>query len=287
MEEEFKIFSYEADLDQLWGFFDEKSGILARDVKIGVAFSFLKGIMKALDSNKLKVCRYSEESHSWTVNQRLVRAIWMYIALKKAHFLHLGSHHYAFDRIPSKFVGWSREHFVKSCIRIIPGAQVRFSAYLGKRVVVMPAFINMGAYVGDDTLIDSWTTIGSCAYVGQKCHISSGVTLGGILEPVWDKPVIIEDEVFVGANSSITEGVLVEKGAVIGSGVQISSTTKIYDRKSNSISYGVVPKNTVVVSGVVRDQKESDVCSTAAVIVKRVDSRTKSKTQMNRLLREK
>ena len=190
-----------------------------------------------------------------------------------------------YDKVPSKFTGWSDAEFVRAGFRAVPGAIVRHSAFIGRGAVLMPSFINVGARVGEGTMIDTWSTVGSCAQIGANCHISGGVGIGGVLEPLQANPVIIEDNCFVGARSEVAEGVIVGEGAVLGMGVYLGQSTKIVDRHTGQIHMGRVPPYSVVVAGTLPGApgKPSLYC---AVIVKTVDERTRSKTSINELLRD-
>lgn len=189
------------------------------------------------------------------------------------------------DKVPSKFSGWDTDDFHAAGFRAVPGALVRHGAHIGRNVVLMPSFVNIGAFVDEGTMIDTWVTIGSCAQIGRNCHISGGVGIGGVLEPLQADPVIIEDNVFIGARSEIAEGVRVEQGAVIAMGVFIGASTKIIDRDSGEIIYGRVPAYSVVVPGSLPGRGDGAPSLSCAVIVKRVDEQTRSKTAINDLLR--
>jgi 2,3,4,5-tetrahydropyridine-2-carboxylate N-succinyltransferase len=190
-----------------------------------------------------------------------------------------------YDKVPSKFVGWSADEFARAGFRAVPNAIVRRSAFIGRNAVLMPSFVNVGAYVGEGTMIDTWATVGSCAQVGRNCHISGGTGIGGVLEPLQANPVIIEDNCFIGARSEVAEGVIVGEGAVLGMGVFVGASTKIVDRATGQIHQGRVPPYSVVVAGSLPQgaDRPSLYC---AVIVKTVDERTRSKTSINELLRD-
>ena len=192
----------------------------------------------------------------------------------------------AYDKVPLKFANWTKEDWEKARIRVVAGAVVRQSAYLGKNVVVMPSFVNVGAYVGDGTMIDTWATVGSCAQVGARCHISGGAGIGGVLEPLQAAPVIIEDGCFIGARSEVAEGVVIGRGSVLSMGVFIGASTKIIDRETGEVTYGFVPPYSVVVPGTSPPKQTGGVSLAAAVIVKRVDAKTRAKTSINELLRD-
>ena len=186
--------------------------------------------------------------------------------------------------MPSKFAGWGEERFAAAGFRAVPGAIVRRGAFIGKGAVLMPSFVNIGAYVGEGTMVDTWATVGSCAQIGRNVHISGGTGIGGVLEPLQAGPVIIEDDCFIGARSEVAEGVVVEEGAVISMGVFIGASTKIVDRATGEIVYGRVPAYSVVVPGTL-PAKDGGPSLACAVIVKRVDAKTRSKTGINELLR--
>ena len=189
------------------------------------------------------------------------------------------------DKVPSKFAGWGANRFADAGFRAVPGAIVRRGAFVGKGAVLMPSFVNAGAYVGRNTMVDTWATVGSCAQIGANCHLSGGVGIGGVLEPLQAGPVIIEDDCFVGARSEVAEGVVVERGSVLSMGVFLGASTKIVDRASGEVHYGRVPPYSVVVPGAL-PSKDGGPSLACAVIVKRVDERTRSKTSINELLRD-
>jgi 2,3,4,5-tetrahydropyridine-2,6-dicarboxylate N-succinyltransferase len=190
-----------------------------------------------------------------------------------------------FDKIPLKTLSYQKEDFKQSQFRMVPGALVRESAYIGPRCILMPCFINLGAHIGEGSMIDTWATVGSCARIGKHVHLSGGVGIGGVLEPLQAQPTIIEDHCFIGARSEIVEGVLVEEGSVISMGVFIGQSTKIYDRRTGQISYGRIPPYSVVVPGSLPspDGSHSLAC---AIIIKQVDEKTRQKTSINALLRD-
>ncbi len=195
-----------------------------------------------------------------------------------------------YDKVPSKFQGWNEQEFAHAGFRAVPGAIVRHSAFIAKDVVLMPSFVNLGAYVDEGTMIDTWSTVGSCAQIGKHCHISGGVGIGGVLEPLQANPVIIEDHCFIGARSEVAEGVIVEEGSVISMGVFLGASTKIIDRATGEVHYGRVPAYSVVIPGTVPSAASLPDGSAApslacAVIVKKVDAKTRSKTGINEILR--
>ncbi|MEV7597690.1 2,3,4,5-tetrahydropyridine-2,6-dicarboxylate N-succinyltransferase [Kitasatospora sp. NPDC089797] len=191
-----------------------------------------------------------------------------------------------FDKVPLKFEDWQESDFQKARIRVVPGAVVRHGAHVAPGAVLMPSFVNIGAYIGPGTMIDTWATVGSCAQVGARCHVSGGAGLGGVLEPIGDDPVVIEDDVFIGARSEIAEGVRVRRGAVIGMGVYLGRSTPVVDRATGEVHYGEVPENAVVVPGSRTDRHRPELSVYAAVIVKYADERTRGRTALNDLVRD-
>ncbi len=242
-----------------------------------------------LDDGQIRICEKKE--NFWQVNQWIKKAILLSFRLndnflsKQQVFCGNALSH--FDKVPLKFANWSEEDFRQKGFRAVAGAVVRYSAFIAKNVVLLPSFVNLGAYVDEGTMVDTWATVGSCAQIGKNCHISGGAGIGGVLEPLQANPVIIEDDCFIGARSEIAEGVIVEKGSVISMGVYIGASTKIVDRESGEIFYGRVPAYSVVVPGNIASNKgNKDISLYAAIIVKKVDEKTRSKTSVNELLRD-
>ncbi len=234
--------------------------------------------------------RVAEPSASgWIVNQWLKKAVLLSFRLYDSVPMPGAGGAPVFDKVPMKFEGWGENRFAEAGFRAVPGAVVRRSAFIGRDVVLMPSFVNVGAYVGEGTMIDTWSTVGSCAQVGRRCHISGGVGLGGVLEPLQANPVVIEDDCFVGARSEVAEGFIVERGAVISMGVFLGASTKVVDRATGEVIYGRVPAYSVVVPGTLPGRALADgspgPALACAVIVKRVDARTREKTSVNELLR--
>jgi 2,3,4,5-tetrahydropyridine-2-carboxylate N-succinyltransferase len=233
------------------------------------------------------IARVAEPTHDgWQVNQWLKKAVLLSFRINSMEMIPGGSGGgYWWDKVPSKCAGWSDRQVAAAGFRAVPGAIVRRGAYVAPGAVLMPSFVNIGAYVGEDTMIDTWATVGSCAQIGRNVHISGGAGIGGVLEPLQAGPVIIEDDCFIGARSEVAEGVVVEKGSVLSMGVFVGASTKIVDRASGEIHYGRVPAYSVVVPGSLpgRDGGPGLAC---AVIVKRVDEQTRSKTSINELLRD-
>jgi 2,3,4,5-tetrahydropyridine-2-carboxylate N-succinyltransferase len=238
--------------------------------------------MALLESGQARVAE--PDADGWVVNQWLKKAVLLYFRCNDMRLMESGAPGPFWDKVPTRFEGFSAEDFRALGSRVVPGAVVRRGAYLGKDVVLMPSFVNIGAHVGAGTMVDTWATVGSCAQIGARCHLSGGVGIGGVLEPLQAGPTIIEDDCFVGARSEVVEGVVVERGSVIGMGVFLGQSTRIYDRATRTITYGRVPAGSVVVSGSLpaADGSHSLYC---AVIVKQVDDKTRSKTSVNELLR--
>jgi 2,3,4,5-tetrahydropyridine-2-carboxylate N-succinyltransferase len=222
----------------------------------------------------------------WHVNQWLKKAVLLSFRLSPMEAISGGPGGASWwDKVPSKFAGWSAKSFGEAGFRAVPGSIVRRGAFVGKGAVLMPSFVNIGAYVGEGAMIDTWATVGSCAQIGRNVHISGGAGIGGVLEPLQAGPVIIEDDCFIGARSEVAEGVVVEQGAVLSMGVFLGASTKIVDRDSGEVVMGRVPAYSVVVPGTLPG-KNSGPGLACAVIVKRVDARTRSKTAINELLRD-
>lgn len=219
----------------------------------------------------------------WTVNQWVKKAVLLSFRLNDNQVMHAGELAY-FDKVKTKFSQLSDEEIREAGVRVVPPAVARHGSYLARNVVLMPSYVNIGAYVDEGTMVDTWATVGSCAQIGKNVHLSGGVGIGGVLEPLQANPTIIEDNCFIGARSEVVEGVIVEENSVISMGVFIGQSTKIYDRATGEVTYGRVPAGSVVVSGSLpsADGKYSLNC---AVIVKRVDAQTRSKTSINELLR--
>ena len=238
----------------------------------------------ALDCGEARIAE--QVDGKWTVHQWLKKAVLLSFRLNPMDAISgaPGGAHW-WDKVPSKFVGWGEKHFAAAGFRAVPGAIVRRGAYIAPGAVLMPSFVNIGAYVGQGTMVDTWATVGSCAQIGSNVHISGGAGIGGVLEPLQAGPVIIEDDCFIGARSEVAEGVVVERGSVLSMGVFLGASTKIVDRSSGEMIYGRVPAYSVVVPGALPG-KDGAPALACAVIVKRVDERTRSKTSINELLRD-
>ncbi|MEQ9116149.1 MAG: 2,3,4,5-tetrahydropyridine-2,6-dicarboxylate N-succinyltransferase [Rickettsiales bacterium] len=240
-------------------------------------------ILSLLDEGEIRVAE--KDGVSWKVNQWVKKTILLYFKYFQNKQISSFNSSAWYDKIDSKFDNWDDKKFIEFQIRSVPGSFVRKGSYIGKNCVLMPSFTNIGAFVDDGTLIDTWATIGSCAQIGKNCHISGGVGIGGVLEPLQADPVIIEDNCFIGARSEIAEGVIVKEGSVISMGVYLGQSTKIYDRETKEISFGEIPPYSVVVPGSL-PSKTDGTNLYAAIIVKKVDKQTRSKTSINNLLRE-
>ena len=235
-----------------------------------------------IDKGKIRVAEKTK--NKWKVNEWIKKAIILSFRVNEQKVISNGPGNSSWwDKVPSKFSNWKKKDFKKANFRVVPNAVVRKGTHIEENVVLMPSFINIGAYVGSETMIDTWATVGSCAQIGKKCHISGGAGIGGVLEPLQASPVIIEDNCFIGARSEVAEGVIVEEGSVLSMGVYIGASTKIVDRASGKIFYGRVPKYSVVVPGSLEGKKGINLY--CAVIVKTVDAKTRSKTSINDLLR--
>jgi 2,3,4,5-tetrahydropyridine-2-carboxylate N-succinyltransferase len=269
----------EATIEQAW---TERDSLSPKTR--GPARSAVEQTLSLLDQGKLRVAE--KRDGAWSVNQWLKKAVLLSFRLNDMVPIVGGPGRAKWwDKVPSKFDGWSRAQFTDAGFRAVPGCIVRHSAYIAPGVVLMPSFVNLGAYVDQGTMVDTWATVGSCAQIGKNCHLSGGVGIGGVLEPLQAGPTIIEDNCFIGARSEIVEGVIVEEGAVISMGVFIGASTRIYDRERDEVSYGRVPAGAVVVPGSL-PSKDGRYALNCAVIVKRVDAQTRAKVSLNELLRE-
>ena len=240
--------------------------------------------LEALDTGKLRVAEKTKDN-AWQVNQWAKKAVLLGFRIKDME-IHNGGPQFSgwWDKVDSKFKGWSGEAWKKAGFRAVPNSVVRKSAYIAPGVVLMPSFVNLGAYVDEGTMVDTWATVGSCAQIGKNVHLSGGVGIGGVLEPMQAGPTIIEDNCFIGARSEVVEGCIIREGSVLGMGVYIGQSTKIVDRETGEVMYGEVPPYSVVVSGSM--PSKNNVNLYCAVIVKRVDEKTRSKTGINELLRD-
>ena len=239
-------------------------------------------VIAGLDDGSLRVAQKTDGA--WVVNQWIKKAVLLSFRLENNSVMTSDGTMQFYDKVPTKFASYTEEDFQRGGFRVVPPAVARRGSFIAKNVVLMPSFVNIGAYVDEGTMVDAWATVGSCAQIGKNVHLSGGVGIGGVLEPMQANPTIIEDNCFIGARSEIVEGVIVEENSVISMGVYIGQSTKIYDRATGEVTYGRVPAGSVVVSGNLpsEDGKYSLYC---AVIVKRVDAKTRAKTGINELLR--
>ena len=243
-------------------------------------------IIENLDNGSLRIA--NSEKGNWAVNEFAKKAILLYFRINDMKLIDGGPNNSKWwDKIDSKFSSWDEDNFKNAGFRAVPGSIVRYGSFVGKGCVLMPSFINIGAYVDQSTMVDTWATIGSCSQIGKNCHISGGAGIGGVLEPLQASPVIIEDNCFIGARSEVAEGVIVRQGSVISMGVFLTASTPIYNRETGKTLYGEVPEYSVVVPGSMPSKNvSSDANLSCAVIVKTVDEKTRSKTSINELLRD-
>ncbi len=261
--------------------FEKHDQIQARNVPK----TLQEAIRKTLSLLELGQVRIAEKYNGiWTVNNWLKKAVLLSFKINESNIIR-NSHTNYFDKIPSKYLAYQEKDFMDAGVRVVPPATARYGTYIARGVVLMPSFVNIGAYIDSGTMVDTWVTVGSCAQIGKNVHLSGGVGIGGVLEPLQARPTIIEDDCFIGARSEIVEGVLVEQGSVISMGVYIGQSTKIYNRKTREITYGHIPAGSVVVPGALpaADGSHSIYC---AIIVKQVDKRTHSRVSLNELLRD-
>jgi 2,3,4,5-tetrahydropyridine-2-carboxylate N-succinyltransferase len=246
--------------------------------------------LNRLGSGKLRVAEKIDGQ--WIVRQWAKEAVLLSFRLNSNTLMTGSSTHVTpglgpwWDKVPSKFQHWNNQQFQNAGFRAVPGSIVRHGAHIGKDVILMPSFVNIGAYVDEDTMVDTWATVGSCAQIGKRVHLSGGVGIGGVLEPLQANPTIIEDDCFIGARSEVVEGVIVGQGSVLSMGVFLTSTTKIIDRNSGEVHQGYVPPYSVVVPGSLADLHYPGLSTSCAVIMKTVDAQTRSKTSINDLLRD-
>jgi 2,3,4,5-tetrahydropyridine-2,6-dicarboxylate N-succinyltransferase len=270
--------SLEAVISDAW---DNRSGLspstAPRELRGAV-----DDVIDRLDAGDLRVAE--KRDGQWVVHQWIKKAVLLSFRLNDNVPMPAGGYAQFFDKVPTKFAGWDAARFGKSGVRVVPPAVARRGSYIANNVVLMPSYVNIGAYVDEGTMVDTWATVGSCAQIGRNVHLSGGVGIGGVLEPLQANPTIIEDNCFIGARSEVVEGVIVEENSVISMGVYIGQSTKIYDRATGEVTFGRIPAGSVVVSGNLpsSDGSYSLYC---AVIVKKVDAQTRAKTSINELLR--
>jgi 2,3,4,5-tetrahydropyridine-2-carboxylate N-succinyltransferase len=268
-----------ATIDDAW----EARDTLDHQIE-GAIRSAVETAIRGLDDGTYRVAE--KDGDDWRVNQWLKKAVLLSFRLRSNEVMDGGSAGApAFDKVQSKFDYWTRDTFTEAGFRVVPGAIVRRGAFIGKGVVLMPSFVNIGAHVGEGSMIDAWATVGSCAQIGRNVHLSGGAGIGGVLEPLQANPVVIEDDCFIGARAEVAEGVIVREGAVLSMGVYLGASTKIVDRATGTVHRGEVPAYSVVVPGTLPDPK-GGASLYCAVIVKTVDAQTRSKTAINELLRD-
>ena len=265
-------------IDSAW----ERRAMLTPDEIEGSTKPMVKRALDGLERGEFRVAE-PDGKGGWTVNEWLKKAVLLYFRTQSMQLVEAEPAPF-WDKVPARFAGFDEAKFRKLGVRVVPGAIARRGCHIGKDVVLMPSFVNIGAHVGEGTMVDTWATVGSCAQVGKHCHLSGGAGIGGVLEPLQASPTIIEDHCFIGARSEVVEGFVVGHHSVIGMGVFLGQSTRVYNRATGEISYGSVPPYSVVVSGQLpaKDGSHSLYC---AVIVKQVDAKTLSKTSINDLLR--
>ncbi len=266
-------------IDAAW---EDRANISAKAAPREVAQA-VEHVIAELDAGRLRVAT-RQAVGQWTVHQWIKKAVLLSFRLRDNELVRAGDLGF-YDKVPTKFADVTAEQMAASGVRVVPPAVARRGSFIARNAILMPSYVNIGAYVDEGTMVDTWATVGSCAQVGKNVHLSGGVGLGGVLEPLQANPTIIEDNCFIGARSEVVEGVIVEENSVISMGVYIGQSTKIYDRATGTVSYGRIPAGSVVVSGNLpsADGKYSLYC---AVIVKRVDAQTRAKTSLNDLLRD-
>ena len=260
--------------------FEQRADITPKTVSAEVKQA-VEQVLSMLDNGSARVAE--KITGEWVVHQWLKKAVLLSFRINDNEVMD-GAENRFFDKVPMKYAGYTDAQFRADGVRIVPPAAVRRGSYIGKNVVVMPSYVNIGAYVGEGSMVDTWATVGSCAQIGKNVHLSGGVGIGGVLEPLQANPTIIEDNCFIGARSEVVEGVIVEEGAVLSMGVYISQSTRIYDRETGEIRYGRVPAGAVVVPGTI-PAKDGSHSLYAAIIVKKVDAQTRAKVGINALLR--
>ncbi len=261
--------------------FERRADITPRNVDTQAKDAVMSAI-EQLDRGEIRVAE--KKDGSWIVNEWIKKAVLLYFRMEDNEFLKGGFTNY-FDKVPSKYADYNSRDFREGGVRVVPPAAARKGSFIAPSCVLMPSYVNIGAYVDSGTMVDTWATVGSCAQIGKNVHLSGGVGIGGVLEPLQAAPTIIEDNCFIGARSEVVEGVIVEEGSVISMGVYIGQSTKIYDRATGKVHFGRVPAGSVVVSGNL-PSKDGTYSLYCAVIVKTVDEKTRGKVGINELLRD-
>jgi len=259
----------------------ENRAEVSPDAKLGELRAAVNDALAQLDAGTLRVAH--KQGGEWIVNQWAKKAVLLSFRLQQNRLMEAGGYTRYFDKVESKFASYSEADFRDGGFRVVPPAMVRRGAFIARNAVLMPSYVNIGAYVDEGTMVDTWATVGSCAQIGRNVHLSGGVGIGGVLEPLQANPTIIEDNCFIGARSEVVEGVIVEENSVLGMGVFIGQSTRIFNRETGEVTYGRVPAGSVVVAGSLPSNGCNLYC---AVIVKQVDARTRAKTGINELLRE-
>jgi len=244
----------------------------------------VNAVLEGLNSGTIRVAE-RQSVGKWEVNQWVKKAVLLSFRLEDNKPMAAGGYTQFYDKVPSKFENYTAADFAAGGFRVVPPAIARRGSFIGKNAVLMPSYVNIGAYVGEGTMVDTWATVGSCAQIGKNVHLSGGVGIGGVLEPIQAGPVIIEDNCFIGARSEVVEGVVIEENSVLSMGVYIGQSTKIYDRETGEVYYGRVPAGSVVVPGSI-PASNGKYSLYAAIIVKKVDAQTRAKTAINELLRD-
>ena len=267
-------------IEQAW---DNRANLSAGDISTEIR-NAVSAVIDGLNRGRIRVAERRSVG-PWEVNQWVKKAVLLSFRLEDNKVMPAGGFTQFYDKVPSKFENWTEADFIEGGFRVVPPAVARRGSFIGKNAVLMPSYVNIGAYVGEGTMVDTWATVGSCAQIGKNVHLSGGVGIGGVLEPIQAGPVIIEDNCFIGARSEVVEGVVIEENSVLSMGVFIGQSTKIYDRETGQIHYGRVPAGSVVVPGSL-PSADGKYSLYAAIIVKKVDAQTRAKTAINELLRD-
>ncbi|MFZ4119735.1 MAG: 2,3,4,5-tetrahydropyridine-2,6-dicarboxylate N-succinyltransferase [Polynucleobacter sp.] len=267
-------------IEQAW---DNRANLSAGDISTEIR-NAVSAVIDGLNRGRIRVAERRSVGQ-WEVNQWVKKAVLLSFRLEDNKVIPAGGFTQFYDKVPSKFENWTEADFIEGGFRVVPPAVARRGSFIGKNAVLMPSYVNIGAYVGEGTMVDTWATVGSCAQIGKNVHLSGGVGIGGVLEPIQAGPVIIEDNCFIGARSEVVEGVVIEENSVLSMGVFIGQSTKIYDRETGQIHYGRVPAGSVVVPGSL-PSADGKYSLYAAIIVKKVDAQTRAKTAINELLRD-
>ena len=267
-------------IEQAW---DNRANLSAGDISTEIR-NAVSAVIDGLNRGRIRVAERRSVGQ-WEVNQWVKKAVLLSFRLEDNKVMPAGGFTQFYDKVPSKFENWTEADFIEGGFRVVPPAVARRGSFIGKNAVLMPSYVNIGAYVGEGTMVDTWATVGSCAQIGKNVHLSGGVGIGGVLEPIQAGPVIIEDNCFIGARSEVVEGVVIEENSVLSMGVFIGQSPKIYDRETGQIHYGRVPAGSVVVPGSL-PSADGKYSLYAAIIVKKVDAQTRAKTAINELLRD-